>query len=202
MTPHISWQQFKALIAGSTALTIQYVENSISYEMCAYNGTVRVAECDLLKMHEDCVEFETLYKPTANKFLTIKSQPFSEASGFRLRGASMGGTVSANTTVDIDYKIVQERYINGGRLIVDNIGPNDSATFQVIDKDNVLGFGANTVLDEFITEFAIPYQGTLEVKQDYPARLPAGVYIRIKYTSTHASGANVRCNLFLHWKQA
>lgn len=29
---------------------------------------------------------------------------------------------------------------------------------------------------------------------------PAGLYLRIKYTSTHASGCTVKCNLYLHWK--
>jgi hypothetical protein len=128
--------------------------------------------------------------------------PFSDAGGFRFRGTSFKDTVSANTTKDIDFKIEQERWINGGRALIDNIGEDDRVTFQVVDKDNVLGFGAGVVLDEFISGYYIPTDGNLEVRLAYPARIIAGLYIRLKYTSTHASGCTLKCNLYLHWKAA
>lgn len=132
--------------------------------------------------------------------LLVKMKSFTNADGFRFRGASFSGSVSANSTADIDYCISAERHINGGRLLLDNIGNSDKMTFQVIDKDNVLGYGANVVLDEFIKDYFIPIAGNLEVRLDYPAKINAGLYLRLKYTSTHASGCNVKVNLYLHWK--
>lgn len=129
-----------------------------------------------------------------------RGSPFTDSLGFRFRGHSFKDTVSTNTTKDIDYLVSAERWINGGRLIVDNIGADDKLTFQVVDKDNVLGYGAGAVLDEFIKDFYIPSTGNLEVALAYPARIYAGLYLRLKYTSTHASGCTVKCNLYLHWK--
>lgn len=134
--------------------------------------------------------------------LLVRPRAFSNTDGFRFRGASFTGSVATNTTTDIDYKLTAERYINGGRLLVDNIGNDDKVTFQVVDKDNVLGYGAGTVLDEFIKDYYIPTSGNLEVRLDYPAKIAANLYLRLKYTSTHASGCNIKCNLYLHWKAA
>jgi hypothetical protein len=126
--------------------------------------------------------------------------PFSDSGGFRFRGASFKGTISPNSTENIDYKITQERWINGGMAIIDNIGPDDQVTFQVVDKDNILGYGAGVVLDEFISGYYIPQNGNLEIQLAYPARIIAGLYLRLRYTSTHALGCTVKCNLYLHWK--
>lgn len=130
------------------------------------------------------------------------SSPFSDAGGFRFRGASFKGTIDANTTKGIDFKIEHERWINGGRAIINNIGEDDRVTFQVVDKDNIFGFGAGVVLDEFISDFYVPQDGNLEISLAYPAKIIAGLYIRLNYTSTHESGCILKCNLYLHWKAA
>jgi hypothetical protein len=130
----------------------------------------------------------------------VRSKAFSDSEGMRFRGASFTDTVSANSSKDIDYQITQERYINGGKLIVKNIGQDDKITFQVVDKDNVLGFGAGVVLDEFIKDFYLPINESLNVQLDYPAKIIAGLYLRLKYTNTNSIDAVVKCNLYLHWK--
>lgn len=132
--------------------------------------------------------------------MLVRSRAFTNADGFRFRGAAFSGSVTGNSTQDIDYLLTDERYVNGGRLIIDNLGADDRITFQVVDKDNVLGFGAGVVLDQFITGYYIPLDATLEIKLDYPARIAAGLYLRLKYTSTHELGCSIKCNLFLHWK--
>jgi len=133
----------------------------------------------------------------------IKPFPFSDAGGFRFRGASFSGVAEgSNAVTDIEYKLTAERFINGGRLLVDNIGPEDQITFQVVDKDNVLGLGVGVVLDEFISNYFVPTTGNLEVRLDYPARVPAGLYLRLKYKNTGSNSTKVKCNLYLHWKAA
>lgn len=132
--------------------------------------------------------------------LIVRTRAFTNSDGFRFRGDSFSGSVAASTTTDIDFEISQERYINGGRLLIDNIGSNDKMTFQVVDKNNVMGYGANLVLDQFIKDYFVPTTGNLEVRLDYPAKIYAGLFLRLKYTSTHESGCSVKCNLYLHWK--
>jgi hypothetical protein len=136
----------------------------------------------------------------ANNRPIITNSPFSDSAGFRFRGASFKDTVNTGTTKDIDYALTEERYINGGILMVDNIGEEDKATFQVVDKDNILGFGAGLVLDTFIDGFYVPKDVPLTIELAYPAKIIQGLYLRCKYTSTHESGAVVKCNLFLHKK--
>lgn len=128
----------------------------------------------------------------------VQFTPFADACGFRFRGVSFKDTVLLNETKNIDFKITEERWINGGSLIVDNIGPDDVVSFEVIDKDNVLGYGVNTVLDHFIDEFYIPQDGKLEVALAYPAKILQNLYVRLIYTSTHSLGCTVKCNLYLH----
>lgn len=130
--------------------------------------------------------------------IIVSSTPFSDSAGFRFRGASFKDMVSFNTTKNIDYLLLEERYINGGILIVDNIGNEDTVTFQVVDKDNILGFGPEVVLDTFIDNFYVPKNIPLLISLSYPARIIKNLYLRCKYTSTHESGALVKCNLFLH----
>ena len=137
----------------------------------------------------------------SENYPVLKLHAFSDAVGFRFRGVSFSTTADANTTHTFDYELTEERWINGGRLLIDNIGEDDQVTFEVVDKDNIFGFGINTVLDRFIDEFFIPQDGNLEVALSYPARLIQGLYLRMKYTSTHASGCKIKCNLYLHKKE-
>lgn len=206
----LPWSEFKSLV-NAKKTSIQFSESESSYQLFLIDGLFQV-QCTLFKTtpeNADQLDFETNYKPVSNKPLVPRDStgreiktisPFTDASGFRFRGSSFSGSCSANSTADIDFQITQERYINGGRLLVNNIGNDDKMTFQVVDKDNILGYGANAVLDEFIKDYFIPTTGNLEVRLDYPARIIAGLYLRLKYTSTHASGCSIKCNLYLHWK--
>jgi hypothetical protein len=146
----------------------------------------------------------------------IRNSPFSDTGGFRFRGASFKETVDSNSTKVIDYQITQERWINGGQLIVNNIGDDDKGTFQVVDKDYLYAgilypadFGgiawsiaepSGVVLDEFVKDFYIPTDKKLEIVLTYPARILAGLYLRLIYTSSHTDGCLIKCNLYLHWK--
>jgi hypothetical protein len=212
MNIKINWTEFKGL-STSKNVSMQYVESEADYNLFLIDGTFE-ATCKIFKTdpkNAEQTDFEDNFKANSNKPLVPRdangreistSSPFTDASGFRFRGASFKGTCAADSITDIDYKITHERWINGGRALVDNIGEDDQITFQVVDKDNILGFGAGLVLDEFITGYYIPQDGNLEVALAYPARIMAGLYIRIKYTSTHASGCTLKCNLYLHWKSA
>lgn len=127
---------------------------------------------------------------------------FSNANNFRFRGASFTGTAVASSTSDIDFKITECRWINGGCLILRNHAFGDSITFQIVDVDNILGYGANTVVDEFIKDFYLDDEkhGQDSIMLDYPARIPINLYMRLKYTSVGNTNVDVKCNLFLHKK--
>jgi hypothetical protein len=211
MINKLTWSNFKNII-NSKSLSIQMVESDIVYKLSAFDNQLTYL-CDIIKenpVSSEQLDFETNYKSLVNKAINPKDKngrsiltisPFTDASGFRFRGQSFSDTVLANSTKSIDFKIVQERYINGGRLLVSNAGENDTITFQVVDKDNILGFGSNVVLDEFISNYFIPNTDNLEVRLDYPAKIMAGLYTRLIYTNTNTlQDCLVKCNLYLHWK--
>jgi hypothetical protein len=131
-----------------------------------------------------------------------RSTAFSDASNFRFRGNAMEGTATKNATTNIDYKLTEERYLNGGQMIIQNQVIGDYVKFQVIDKDNILGYGSNVVLDEFISKWYIrEISSQPEILLPYPAKIPANLYIRIIYVSVGTSlDPSFYCNLYLHKK--
>lgn len=123
----------------------------------------------------------------------------SDKADFRLQGIS--GTASANTTTNIDWKFPEERWINGGQLLCKGHIWGDTITVQLIDKDNVLGYGANTVLNTFTENFAVSadVQQQILITLESIALVPANVYFRIKYTNTNLlTSVSVAFNLFSH----
>jgi hypothetical protein len=129
--------------------------------------------------------------------------PFASTANFRFRGYGMSGTATKNTTTNIDYKLLEQRYLNGCMLIIKNQVFGDKVKFQVVDVDNILGLGANTVLDEFGTDWYVSEdsqdQGMITIP--YPAKIVAGLYIRIVYNSVGTENdVQLKCNLFLHKK--
>jgi hypothetical protein len=130
----------------------------------------------------------------------VQTQAFASTSGFRFRGTSFKGTALANSVTDLDYVLPADRFINGGRLLIDSVGQDDMLTVQVVDENNMFGLGAGAVLDEFISGYYVPSNGNLEVKLDYPARLIQGLTLRFKYTNSETSDKEVKINLYLHMK--
>jgi hypothetical protein len=133
----------------------------------------------------------------------VRVRAFNNTDNLRFRGTGVAGTITKNTTGNIDYKLTENRFINGIHLLIKNHVWGDNIDFQVIDIDNILGYGTNVVLDEFGSDWYINPdkcdQGALRI--EYPALLNKDLYVRIKYTSTGTTNdVEVKCNLFLHKK--
>lgn len=123
------------------------------------------------------------------------ASPFSSTGGFFARFSGMEGVAIHGTDTEIDYLIVEERYINGVRIIAKGAAWGDYLKFQVIHP--IYG-----MVNEFGTKWYIDADNS---KQDdvivpYPAKLPAGVTVRILYTSVGETDVLVYANLYLHKK--
>jgi len=205
----LKWSELKILLDTVKPPLFSVKEDSDFIYLFTIVQGIRF-DCILQKNTDDYSNYESTYSGRLNLTgsydvngkIIVSNYPFSDAAGFRFRGTSFTGTALAESTTDIDYKLVNERYINGGRLLVSNIGSNDKLTFQVVDVENVLGFGENVVLDEFITDYYVPTSGNLEVKLDYPAKIMSGLYVRLKYTNSTQLDTLIKCNLYLHWKSS
>ena len=120
----------------------------------------------------------------------------------------------AGTSTNIDLKLTDDHLITGIQLIVENANFGDTVTMQVVDNDGVLPtvygpywtaeqpvlYPNYPVLRQFATNWGL--SSDVQVKFDegqlYPAKIIAGLYIRIIYTSTGTSNVNVIANYRLH----
>lgn len=129
--------------------------------------------------------------------------PFSDSDGFRFRGKGISGTATKTASTNIDHKITEERYINGINVILKDQSFGDSLKFQIVDVDNIVGYGAGVVLDEFGTDWYVSddTQTQGQIILPYPAKVISGLWIRIIYKSIGTTNdVSVLCNLFLHKK--
>lgn len=111
-------------------------------------------------------------------------------------------TAAKNDATYSDFKITSDKqYLHSGELFTQDAIHGDWIEVQIIDIDNVLGFGANTVLRQYITKFFINPNDNLEVKSPYIGNIPLNVYIRFIYHSTGlVVDPKVFINLFFHTK--
>jgi len=128
------------------------------------------------------------------------SSPFSSAENFRFRGKGVAATITAGTTHNIDHKITEIRYITGVQIILINNHKDDKVHFEIVDVDNVLGYGAGFVIDRFGEDwyFATDTQDQHPIIIPFPSKLPANLYIRVIYVSAGTTDVDVKINLFLY----
>lgn len=125
-----------------------------------------------------------------------------EMATYRLQG--IVGDCPANQVTTIDWKFPEERWMSGGIFLTRLATWGSKVDVEVIDKDNVLGFGANVVLNLFTKDFYVANgDSQWSVECPYIALIPANIYLRVTYTNTSADvAAKVALNLFTHIPKA
>jgi hypothetical protein len=110
------------------------------------------------------------------------------------------GTAIAGHVTNIDLKMLDDNFIIGGILHTLNTKFGDHVILQVIDIDNILGFGPNTVLGQYCTTWYLrdDQQEQLDENNPYPSKIAAGLYLRLIYTSTGETDVTVIINYRLH----
>ena len=197
----LKWPEFKAFV-DARAANIQEVVVGDRYYLYAFDGKVAVM-CRLRKDdpdHTSTEDYEDNYQASANDRV---DRPFANDGGFKARHVGYTGTATKTTTTDIDYAVTAERYITGLELIVKDHVFGDTCVMQVVDKDNIFGYGAGTVLNQFGTDWNMrsDTQAQGQLMHNFYARVYAGLYIRLKYTSVGTvNNVSVACNMFLYEK--
>lgn len=120
------------------------------------------------------------YVPTSNQEYSAKDLNTD------FQGATFN--ITPNTTTDCDFLISDDSILDG--LVVDILNENlgDKMSFQIIDKDNVMGYGQDVVLKQFATDIYVTpgIIRQIDHTSSYPAKAFSGLYLRLKYTSTHS----------------
>jgi hypothetical protein len=114
-----------------------------------------------------------------------------DPANFRFRGDATAWTTCAPGTTNLDLLMAEERYVDGGVVIVKDANPGDYCVFQVVHPQA-------GVVEQFVNKwFVIPGTGKMDVNV-YRAKVPAGLTIRIVYHNVGNTNAECGINLRLH----
>jgi hypothetical protein len=115
-------------------------------------------------------------------------------------GQGVTDIVPAGQYKNIDYILTDDCFITGGMLKSQTSNFGDYANFQVVDINNMLGYGANYVISQFLTNWYIGSDKEEQINEDfpYPAKIPAGLALRVVYYSTGTTDVQVCVNYRLH----
>jgi hypothetical protein len=135
-----------------------------------------------------------------NSILQIQQTTQLNSKNVNCDGRGAIGTVSAGTTGNVDYTLSDDCIITGGMLRSLNSAFGDSANFQIVDVNNVLGYGNNVVLNQFLTNWYMVADRQEQMNENfpYPAKIITGLVLRVVYTSTGTSDVTICANYRLH----
>lgn len=103
---------------------------------------------------------------------------------FDFYGDGFSGMATKNTVTTFDFKITKDNcYCSGGEIIVQNAEHGDHIKIDVVDVDNIFGYGANAVLQTYLAKWYIDYRGKNVLEVPYAGYVYENLYLRLKYTS-------------------
>jgi len=123
----------------------------------------------------------------------------SDKLSIRGKGGILG-TATAGQTTNFEYKFTENRLITGGILLLEDQAFGDKVHFEVVDKDNILGYGTNVVLERFIEDWYVNWKSCEQPKPDvrYPALVLQDLYLRIIYISVGSTNVKVAFDIEGH----
>lgn len=196
-----SWSSFKDICITRKNLNNQYTETADYYDLYGPDANNIVWHLRIRKADE-AAEFESTYKFQFNWAVGARGYAFV-TSDFIYNGSGVLATATKNAATDIDFQIPGTagtfQYINGAQVITQNAAFGDWASSKIIDIDNILGYGANTILSSYIQKWYIDPASSLNLVTQYAGKVPAGVYVRVTYNSVGTvNDVGVAINFKLH----
>ncbi len=140
-------------------------------------------------------DFETNYKTHANSPLTpsaADTTPYVRVTektvGKMMQIYGFEFVATASDTTDYEVKWVQDVEFVGAIAKSEGAHTGDTVNMQIVDVDNILGYGSDFV----VTEFGKNVPGKMieakcEASTTTAATVMAGLYIRIQYINIHAT---------------
>lgn len=102
-------------------------------------------------------------------------------------GLKISAVVPFGVTQDIDLALIDDHLLTGAQVTLTGNCDLDQMQFKVVS--------GTTVVNQFIDWYATNFSKDLP----YPAKIPAGLILRVTYKNTCTAGsASVRVNYFLH----
>lgn len=154
-------------------------------------------EAMLVKGTEDALDFEDNYKSICNPDKFNKDEMIAWG---KVNATIDSSLYSEQSPYIIDIKFPDNLgyiFFNffGAWVDVKNYGEDDYVLFQLIDKDDILGLGANTVLKEYCELWAEIIAKTHEpiyAPNKSAGKVLAGLYARLIYYPTDTTKTNIK----------
>lgn len=133
--------------------------------------------------------------------ITIKTDVYTYEANAFTASCSNGSTVADFKIENYTGQSYTYKHISGGMIFIDdNTKYGMYADFQVIDKDNILGYGANVVLKQYIRKIYINPTCPAHFGTEPPGAIPVGLYLRANIYNPHAGAINAYINLDMYTK--
>lgn len=184
-----SWTEIKTLYQARD-LGLQYYTATSQYYLYCTDGIVVWTYGLVRDSGTDVTDFETNHKSMANSNIRQQFQP----TGFQhfdqdLFHKSFDYDTEANDTAEYSEAFSEDVYIYGGEYIVEgDVNDGDYLEIMITDEDNILGYGAGTVLNKFIeTEYISAEQRFRSISSTDGSLVPEGFYLTAKYVAVGSS---------------
>lgn len=200
-----SWNAFKQVCINTKNLNNQYEDRPDRYELFGPDANGILWHTTILKENPrgaDQIDFEDNYKINFN--WAIGSRPYTfSTSDFIFGGNAILATCTKNATTNVDFQVPggagTYKYINGAVAFTSNACFGDYASAVIIDKDNILGYGPDTILSTYIDKWYVNPDVQLDIATPYAGKILAGLYVRVSYTSVGLSAdVGLAINYRLH----
>jgi len=202
----VTWSALKSS-ASTRNIPMQYIETDTSY-IVAILDSLFTLYTEITKRTPAGIEqndFETNYKET----LSINTHPVQYTAltladdDLKMYAKAFNFTAHADSTTTYDYPLDDTYLLRGINFISDNALLGDYIQIQLVDKDNLLGLGANHLIKILVEKAWVTPTingGLIFTKNIFTPQLSvAGLYLRVSYTNTSAlSGVNLYVNLDLY----
>jgi len=115
-------------------------------------------------------------------------------------------TAAAGTDTTNDFEITDDCLVDGAVVFAKGAALGDKITFQIVDVNGVMpdGLGGTlppgTIMGQYVTGWYLNPDSTFQGEFDssYPAKIPAGLFLRTIYTSVGATDVTFIINYKLH----
>lgn len=202
MMPVASWTDFKQICITTKNLNCQYrVPAEGGYDLYGPDGGVFMWVISLRPgvNDADIDDFEDNHKAAFNFPVGTRQYTFP-TSDYEFAPKIVQDTCPAGSTKAVLLVVDENLRLNGGKMVTDgNAVFGDWIECQLIDHDNLLGYGVDTVLKNWIPKWVVDWKNCSEmIVTPYIGAPPTGMYLRFTYHSVGAQPVGFAVNLWSH----
>ncbi len=212
----LNWQDFKSVITGRN-VPVQYCQVGENYWLKAFDGRFEV-ECLLPKdeTNADTADFVANFLPEANKRQRSNVETQFERTDLVLKCCRETATFDETGRAEISIQVPGTPGSTDGRFVAGGYAMTDSFTFgdhvaaiSIVDVDNIMGYGAETVIQTYHDEDVAPSAqgwfmwpqpqagGEVDIEPiGFYGFIPSGLYLEIYFQRAPSGTAqNVYCDV-------